>query len=344
MTTNDTVLLPPGGLLSEPGSDGSITPPSPLVKRVVLAGMLVFAGALLLFASWYLLTRKPLPLPSLISDPTPGYAYSFYGVQAPAGVAVSPDGSRVYATQTVGATVVVVFDAQGSAIGTLEPPTPGDHVPAYVAVDPVTGDVYVSDRPAAALYVYDANGTYRSTFDPGAALAGWQPMGIAFDREGNLWVTDMVVGRGVHEFAPDGSYLRSVGADAGFSFPNGVVIDSKGYVYVSDSNNGRLVVFDAQGREVAKIRRGSAEGTLGLPRGVAIDDADRIYVADATGQGVEMFHAMADGDRVPRFIGRFGVAGIDDGGFQFPNCVATDARGRVYVADWGNSRVQVWSY
>jgi sugar lactone lactonase YvrE len=30
--------------------------------------------------------------------------------------------------------------------------------------------------------------------------------------------------------------------------------------------------------------------------------------------------------------------------FRFPNAVATDARGRIYVADWDNNRIQVWSF
>jgi len=43
-------------------------------------------------------------------------------------------------------------------------------------------------------------------------------------------------------------------------------------------------------------------------------------------------------------LGGFGIPGIGDGQFQFPNGVAADDRLRVYVTDTGNDRVQVWSY
>ena len=39
-----------------------------------------------------------------------------------------------------------------------------------------------------------------------------------------------------------------------------------------------------------------------------------------------------------------GGEGVADGQFEYPNSVAIDARGRVYVADTFNDRVQVWSY
>jgi sugar lactone lactonase YvrE len=103
-------------------------------------------------------------------------------------------------------------------------------------------------------------------------------------------------------------------------------------------------VFDRDGNQLGMIPRGVKEGDLGLPRGTAIDDADRIYVADVTGQGVQIYHALAIGDGQPTFIGRFGEEGSGDGGFRLPNSVAVDGRSRVYVADWRNNRIQVWTY
>ena len=86
-------------------------------------------------------------------------------------------------------------------------------------------------------------------------------------------------------------------------------------------------------------------GDLGLPRGAAIDDAG----PDLRGrrhpeQGIQIYHALAAGESQPKFIGRFGEEGSADGAFRMPNAVAVDGRARVYVADWRNNRIQVWTY
>ncbi len=148
----------------------------------------------------------------------------------------------------------------------------------------------------------------------------------------------------VVEFGPDGVLLRTFGKDGEFNFPNGVAVDANGNVYVTDSNNGRLVAFDRDGTELGMIRRGVSVGDLGLPRGAAIDDAGRIYVADVSQQGIQSYQAITAGQHSPTFIGGFGEEGTADGAFRLPNAVAVDGRARIYVADWRNNRIQVWSY
>lgn len=319
-------------------------------RRILLLVLLAAVVVLLLFGGWYLIFRKPiseLPLPGITVEPVPHYSYSIYDVVAPTGVAVNADGSRIYATQTEGDRQVIAFDASGKQVASLKPPATGggDHVPVYVAINPVNGDVYVSDRPAATVYVYSADGTYLRAFDPGPDLKGWAPLGLAFDAKGDLFATNVGAPfQAVHEFGPDGTFIRTFGKVDEFNFPNGVTVDASGNIYVADSNNGRLVVFDSAGKELGMIRRGVKVGDLGLPRGTATDDSARIYVADVTGQGVQIYHALATGDSQPKFIGRFGEEGSGDGGFRLPNAVAVDGRSRVYVADWRNNRIQVWTY
>jgi tripartite motif-containing protein 71 len=77
---------------------------------------------------------------------------------------------------------------------------------------------------------------------------------------------------------------------------------------------------------------------------VAVDNGGKVYVGDATGQGVFVFRAPAGDDRRLDYIGFFGGEGVADGQFEFPNGVAVDERGRVYVADTVNDRFQIWSY
>jgi DNA-binding beta-propeller fold protein YncE len=320
------------------------------IRLLILALLLGATVVLVLFGAWYLLFRKPisvLPLPGISVEPVPHYSYSIYDVVAPTGIAVSPDGSRIYATQSEGDRQVIAFDAAGNPVASLKPPpdTGADHVPVYVAIHPKTGDVYVSDRAAATIYIYGADGTYLRAFDPGSELQGWAPLGMAFDGTGNLFVTSVGAPfQAVHEFGPDGTFIRTYGKADEFSFPNGVAADGNGNVYVSDSNNGRLVVFDRNGNKLAEIPRGVRDGDLALPRGAAIDDASRIYVADLTVQGVQIYQALASGESQPKFVGHFGEVGSADGQFRQPNAVAVDGRSRVYVADWRNNRIQVWTY
>jgi DNA-binding beta-propeller fold protein YncE len=332
----------------------AVEDPEEKKRRRRKAGILLLLASLLgvfvLFTGWYLINRKPvteLPLPPIGAESIPHYAYSLYGVTAPTGVAVSPDGSRVYVTQTEGDRTVVIFDGNGTQLAAVKPPasTGSDHVPVYVALNPTNGDLYVSDRPTGSIYVYSADGVYRTKFDPGKTLVGWQPLGMAFTQQGDLYVTD-VSGpfNRVHEFGPDGQLVRTIGEAGQFNFPNGVAVDSDRNVYVTDSNNGRLVVFDPSGQQRAVVRRGAAEGDLGLPRGTAIDDSGRIYVVDTTAQGVQLYHVLGTEDRSPKYIGRFGIEGTQDGAFQYPNGVAVDTRARIYVTDWRNNRVQVWTY
>jgi tripartite motif-containing protein 71 len=336
----------PEGTNSEPvdGTGAS----KPRRRKVIILLLLLASLAILLgLAIWYLLFRQPVPLPTLPGQVVmPAYVTSVYGATRPVGVAVSADGSRIYLGETGGDRTARVFDASGNQLAVMAPPNPDvDHSPVYLAVDPLAGEVYVTDRPAGAIHVYDAAGTYVRTFDPGEGFLGWQPLAITFDKAGNLYVTD--VGgqeQRVVEFDRSGAVVRTIGEAEGLNFPNGVAVDANGNVVVTDSSNGRLLVFGPEGNVVASVGRGAGEGSLGLPRGVAIDANNRVYVGDATGHAVFVYEISTSGPVELTFLGSFGGQGADNGTFQYPNGVAVDARGRVYVADTGNDRVQLWSY
>ena len=351
VATPDLVLPQPDAPAPPPALP--VTDDAPPPDRRRRYALLLFLLSLLLivvgFAVWYFLFRQPIEsvLPNLDLTKPPAYQVSTYGFSKPLGVAVASDASRIYVTQGSGDQAALILDGNGNKLGVLAPPQDviTRATQLYVAVNPRTGDVYTTDRSAGAVFHYAADGTFKDVFEPGATIGIWQPLAIAFDGAGNLYVSD--VGgdfQKVHVFGPDGTWLRDLGSAGLFAFPNGIGVDQNGNVYVSDSNNGRLVVFDETGAQLGKIERGSADDELGMPRGVAVDSHGRVYVVDTVRQSVQLFRALQTGETFPAFQTRFGREGTVDGAFEFPNGIAVDGRGRVYVTDWNNDRLQVWSY
>jgi DNA-binding beta-propeller fold protein YncE len=315
-------------------------------KAIILLLLLGLLIGLLILAIWYLLFRQPIiaPLPGISDTALPHYTSSIYGVDGPVGVAVSSSGDRVYVTQTGGQPGVLIFDADGNGVGTFETPSGSVHAPVYLAIDPLTQEIYVSDRMAGAIYVYDTAGKLLRQYEPTSAIPAWQPLGLAFDTAGNLFVTDFSgTTQKVEVFDRTGALVRTLGADSGLSFPNGVSVDAAGNAWVTDSSNGRLLVFDQAGKVIAQVGRGVGEGNLGLPRGVVVA-GERVFVADNTAHGVFAYRPLSAGEGSPSFVGFLGGEGRAEGQFEFPNGITVDGRGRMYVADLANNRVQVWSY
>ena len=333
----------------EPITDGD-TPEEKRRRRkafllLFLLGLLAF---LVTIAIWYLIFRQPItPLPPIPEARLPGYATSMFGMTNPMGIAVSPDGDRIYVAETEGERAVRVLDGAGNLLATALPPatTGSEHVPVWLAIDPLNAEVYVTDRPTGQVYIYNRDGAYQRTLTLAKPIQGWQPVGIAFDASGQLYVGDLS-GAFAKVLVIDrtANVVRTLGQTSQLSFPNGIAVDKAGNVYVADSNNGRLIVFAPDGSVAAQVGRGTGEGNLGLPRGVAVDDQGRVHVGDATGQGVFVYRGPTTDSKRLDFVGFFGGQGVEDGKFEFPNGVAVDARGRVYVADTVNDRVQVWSY
>jgi len=353
MTTFETTSPEtPGGTQSLLEGFSDVDDEAPPVKnnkrKRKIAALVILLLILAALFAWYLLNRKPLTeLPGLNVAKVPHYEFSIYGSTRPIGVAATPSGDRIYVTESDGKNLVRIYDRSGKRIGALTPPksTGAAHATAYVAINPTNQNVYVSDRLTSVVYVYDAKGTYLRTFAPKGDLGGgWAPLGLAFGPDGSLYATD-VSGKDhrVLVFAPDGKLVRSLGSPGQLSFPNGIVVDDQGNIEVSDSNNGRLVVFTPYGKMLATISRGVGDGSLGLPRGAAVDDSGRLYVVDTADHMVRIY-TIDQSKATPTYVGSFGGEGRLDGTFEYPNGVATDKRARIYVTDRENNRVQVWGY
>jgi hypothetical protein len=229
------------------------------------------------------------------------------------------------------------------------------HYPKDVGVDG-GGDIWVVDEACHVAH-FDSSGAFVNELgaiwwcDDANDHLAW-PSSIAFDGDGNIYVSDTGNER-VQIFDSTGGYLATIGVtgesgadNSHFNSPIGVAIDSGDKLYVADAGNARVQVIDvANPLSPAYVATLGVSGVTGSdnahfyePQGVAVD-ATRIYVVDSANSRVQIF------DRATRaYLATLGT-GWGNGTYEFfwPTDVGLDGAGRIYIADSWSHRVQQYS-
>lgn len=222
------------------------------------------------------------------------------------------------------------------------------------------GNIYVTDADGKRVIVYNSEGDYLSAFGGQNVLV--RPSGIAVNSKlGYIYVVDtwahqvkvfdrkrdnllFTIGKQGKKFKEviKGSLdeIWNRGSEPGeFRFPTNVAIGPQGHIYVVDTMNFRVQVFDAKGKFIRSFGQiGNTPGTFSRPKGIGLDSEGHIYVADAAFNNVQIFNQ--DGKILLAF-GNFG-SGLAD--LRLPAGLCVDIRQRIYVVDQLNHRVQVYQY
>ncbi len=162
------------------------------------------------------------------------------------------------------------------------------------------------------VYKFDKGGNVVKSF--GAAMFIW-PHGLHVDRDGNVWVTDGASKEAV-----------AMAAKAGGRFGH------------------RVVKFNPDGKVLMTLGEagvaGSDQSHFMSPSSVAVAANGDIFVAD--GHGVDENNRVVKYSKDGTFIKAWGTRGSAPGEFNLPHSIAIDSRGRIFVADRSNSRVQIF--
>lgn len=271
----------------------------------------------------------------------------------PLGVAAASDGS-VYVTDTGNKRIQHLsaknellheWGTTGSGPGEIEQL-------GGVAVAP-NGDVYVLnysndayDADSARVMKFSSTGTFITEYTGMGGLAFSYARDLDIDGDGNVYVSDGGNYR-VVKFAADGTFITQwgqVGTDSGegdFQYNDGIAVNAAGTaVYVVDQSSNRVQKFDGSGTSLAESGPhtyvgSTTPGSFYQPTDIDIDPlSGDVYIVDRNNNRLQRFTSGLS------YISVFGQKGRDWAQFQYPEYLAFDNGGYLWVADSANDRVQ----
>lgn len=238
--------------------------------------------------------------------------------------------------------------------------------PTGVAVD-ATGNIYVADygnneirkiSSAGIVSTLAGSGMQGSLNGIGNTASFNGPTSLALDPSGNIYVADDNNNQ-IRKITPDGlvstlagsdstGLVNGIGAGAYFFGPSGVACDAQGNAYVADAGNNVIRMITPAGTVTSIAGNGNPganngpllSATFNNPTGLALDKSGNIYVADMLNNLIRKISGgqvttLAGGDTTASINGQGTAAG-----FYFPNSIAADASGNLYVTEYVSNLIR----
>lgn len=206
--------------------------------------------------------------------------------------------------------------------------------------------LFVSDGKMHRVLIFNAKHEVENQITDGLL----DPVGLAIDTENRfLYVVDTQQDQVIVYDADTLKLLRRIGTGGknhylttpgDFGAPQCVTVDKDGNVYVTDTLNNRVEIFDADGNFISLFgKHGDGPGYLARPKGIAVDGDGHIWVADEMEDRLQVFNR--DGQLLT-YIG----TGHGDlpGQFKALVGVAIDKQNRVFTTEQYPGRLQEFRY
>lgn len=215
-----------------------------------------------------------------------------------------------------------------------------------LAVDDSDDRIFVSDRDLRHVLVIGADRKVEASISEGLVTPGE----VAVDTENRLlYVADVATDQVMVYDADTFKLIRRMGTankshtlttPGDFSKPGGMAVDKDGNLYVADTMNNRIEIFDADGGFIKEIgKHGDGPGDFARPKGVAVDADGHIWVADGMQDRV---HVLNKEGQLLTWMG--GKHSLIPGDFSGLVNVMIDKKNRVFTSEIYPGRVQQFRY
>lgn len=267
-----------------------------------------------------------------------------YQLIRPYGVAVDSKGKIYTADQGVDA--IFIFSSENKTVELIR----NGHEAHFGMINGLAMDdndrLFVSDMKLRQVMVFNAAHQQETAF--GNEVLG-RPGGIALDIENRfLYVVD-TENDVVDVFDADTfKLLRKIGTPGKkhtltepgtFSLPSSVAVDKDGNVYVTDTLNNRVEIFDGDGKFISMFgKNGDGPADFTRPKGIAVDCDGNIWVIDTYQDKVKIFNHEG------RLLAYVGGHGDYPGQFKAAFGIAIDKTNRVITSEQWPGRLQVFRY
>jgi hypothetical protein len=197
--------------------------------------------------------------------------------------------------------------------------------------------------------IFALDGKYRriARLDPQGSFTGYLsaegspspstfvPRSFKIDRDDAIYILDVYSAR-VLVLDAAGKYQKQIGFPKEYGFFSDLAIDAKGTILLIDSIKARIYAA-ARNAAMFSALTGSLKEYLNFPVSITTDKRGIIYVADANGGTIGLI--AQDG----AFLGKRSSMGWNEGLLYYPGQTCVNEKDEVFIADRGNSRVQIFT-
>jgi sugar lactone lactonase YvrE len=199
------------------------------------------------------------------------------------------------------------------------------------------GEIFALDGKRRRVVRLTPEGAFKGYVDPEGvpSPSAFVPRSFKIDRNNSIYILDIFTGR-VLVLNSEGKYQKQIPFPKDYGFFSDLSVDSKGTLILVDCVKAMVFSAAKDSNNFSPLTKNLRE-YLNFPTSITTDNRGTIFVVDENGGGIVILGQ--DGS----FQGRQLNMGWNEGLLYFPSQMCVNEKGEVFIADRGNSRIQIFT-